>query len=159
MKFPRLKPYQIALEAVCFLLLIGGIVFAAVKYPSLPAQIPNHFDAAGNVTDYSGRGSIWVLEGVNAAMYAMMTIFIFIPAVVENPNVTWKIRPGTKGVVAGETISLLSETKLACLALFDYLLLAMAAGTKMTAWPVWTIMGIMTAGIILRLVRMKKLTS
>ena len=50
MKLPRLKPYQIALEAVCFLLLLAGLVFVVIKYPGLPAKIPNHFDGAGNVT-------------------------------------------------------------------------------------------------------------
>ena len=116
-------------------------------------------DAAGNVTDYSGKGSVWLLEGINAAMYAMMTVFIFIPAVVQNPNVTWKVRPEAKYILESETISLLSETKLECLLLFDYTLIPMINGTNMSPWPMWGILALMTAGIILRLVRMKKLTA
>jgi uncharacterized membrane protein len=159
MKVPHLRPYQIALEAVCLILFVAGLVFTAVKYPALPEQIPNHFDAAGNITDYSGKGSIWLFEGINAAMYAMMTIFIFIPSVVQNPNVTWKVRPGSQYILARETISMLGETKLACIALFDYLLIPMLSGTRMSIWPMWVIMGAMTAGIILRLVHMKKVSS
>ena len=77
MRVPRLTAYQIILEALCLAALVAGLTYAAIKYPSLPAQIPNHFDAAGNVTDYSGKGSVWILEGVNILMYAMMTVFIF----------------------------------------------------------------------------------
>lgn len=159
MKVPHLKPYQIILEALCLVLLIAGLTLTAIKYPALPSQIPNHFDAAGNVTDYSGKGSVWLLEGINAAMYTMMTVFIFIPAVVQNPNVTWKVRPEAKYILESETISLLSETKLECLLLFDYTLIPMINGTNMSPWPMWGILALMTAGIILRLVRMKKLTA
>ena len=159
MKLPRLKPYQIALEAVCFLLLLAGLVFVVIKYPGRPAKIPNHFDGAGNVTDYSGKGSLWLLEGVSIGMYAMMTVFIFIPAVVRNPNVTWQVNPASRGALASETISLLGECKLECIALFDYMLIPIVRGVSMGIWPVWLILGIMTAGIILRLIRMKKVSA
>ena len=157
MRFPRLKPYQIALEAACLILLMGGIVFTVIKFPGLPANIPNHFDAAGNITSYSGKGSIWIFEGVNIAMYLMMTIFIFIPAVIQNPNVTWKVNPASKFLLESETVSLLGETKIACVALFDYLLIPMIFGTSVI-WPVWVILGVMTVGMILRLIRMKKVS-
>ena len=70
MRVPRLTIYQIVLEVLCLALLIAGLTLVAIKYPGLPAKIPNHFDAAGNVTDYTGKGSIWLLEGVNLAMAA-----------------------------------------------------------------------------------------
>ncbi len=159
MRVPRLTAYQIILEALCLAALVAGLTYAAIKYPSLPAQIPNHFDAAGNVTDYSGKGSVWILEGVNILMYAMMTVFIFIPAVIENPNVTWKINPASKPLLARDTVSMLGETKLECIVLFDYCLIPMVRGGNMSSWPIWAIIGIMTAGIILRLMHMKKVSA
>ena len=158
MKVPHLKPYQIILEALCLVLLIAGLTLTAIKYPALPSQIPNHFDAAGNVTDYSGKGSVWILEGVNILMYAMMTVFIFIPAVIENPNVTWKINPASRPLLARDTVSLLGETKLECVVLFDYCLIPMVRGGNMSSWPIWAIIGVMTAGMILRLIHMKKVS-
>jgi len=158
MKVPHLKPYQIILEALCLVLLIAGLTLTAIKYPALPSQIPNHFDAAGNVTDYSGKGSVWLLEGINILMYAMMTVFIFIPAVIENPNVTWKINPASRPLLARDTVSLLEETKLECVVLFDYCLIPMVRGGNMSSWPIWAIIGVMTAGMILRLIHMKKVS-
>lgn len=158
MRIPRLKPYQIALEALCLILLLGGIVFTAIKYPGLPEKIPNHFDAAGNITDYSGKGTIWLLEGINIAMYVMMTVFIFVPAIVQNPNVTWKVNPGAKFILESETISLLGETKLECLILFDYVIVMIIRGIGVI-WPVWAVLGVMTVGMILRLIHMKKVSA
>jgi uncharacterized membrane protein len=159
MRVPRLTIYQIVLEVLCLALLIAGLTFVAIKYPGLPVKIPNHFDAAGNVTDYAGKGSIWLLEGVNLAMYAMMTVFIFIPVVIENPNVTWQVNPAARGLLARDTVSLLGEVKLECVALFDWILVPMTRGTNMSSWPMWIILAVMTAGMILRLVHMKKISA
>ena len=78
---------------------------------------------------------------------------------VYNPNVTWQVNPASRGALASETISLLGECKLECIALFDYMLILIVRGVSMGIWPVWLILGIMTAGIILRLIRMKKVSA
>lgn len=159
MRVPRLRPYQIVLEALCLIFIIAGLVFTLIKYPSLPAEIPGHYNAAGQVTDYSGKGFIWLLEGINMAMYAMMTVFIFIPAVIENPNTTWPMNPAAKAATAAQTISLLGETKLECVLMFDYMLIPIVNCTPMNTWPIWGIVGVMAVGITLRMIKMHKVSA
>ena len=42
-------------------LLLGSIAFILIRWPHLPEQIPSHYNFAGEVDGYSGRGTLLLL--------------------------------------------------------------------------------------------------
>ena len=52
---PRIIDYVfLGLAALCFLF---TLIFIIVKYPSLPELLPSHFNARGEIDDWSGKAS------------------------------------------------------------------------------------------------------
>ena len=57
-----------------------------VFWTQIPADVPGHYDAAGNVTRYDSKVSLWGLVGVSAGMYGLMSIINFFPKVWNLPG-------------------------------------------------------------------------
>ena len=159
MRIPNLTRYQLVLEILCLVLLFGSIAAAVLAFPQLPEEIPAHFDAAGNVTDYSGRVLVFALPAINLFLYAVLTLCILFPAVLNDPNVPWEVAPAKKYIVVQESITLLSETKLLCLALFDWMLVYILRCVKMNMAGVWLLTAAILVLCALRIRRMKKLST
>jgi uncharacterized membrane protein len=47
-------------------------------YPSLPSEIPTHWNMAGDVDDYSTKSMILVLAAIPIALYLLM---VFLPKI------------------------------------------------------------------------------
>lgn len=118
MKKPKLSSYQAAVEILSLVLVIATAVYIIMGYAALPDRIAGHFNSAGEVTDYTGKGVLWLLFGIEALMYIIMTALIFIPKQVENPNMPWDMDERYKKNIAVETVSLLGESKLCALHCF-----------------------------------------
>ena len=67
------------------LILLGTTVYACIMWQQLPDQIPIHFDFAGNVTDYGGKGSMILLLGVGWSMFVVMTVLVKFPKTWNMP--------------------------------------------------------------------------
>lgn len=156
MKKPRLSSYQAAVELISLALIIATLVYILVSYSALPDRIAGHFNAFGEVTDYTGKGVIWLLFGIEVLMYAMMTAFALIPKQVENPNMPWDMDERYKKNIAVETVSLLGESKLLCLALFSYMCRNIISQKPMPLVPVFALCVLITADIIWRVIRISK---
>ena len=118
--------------------------------------VAGHFNASGEITDYTGKGVIWLLFGIEALMYIIMTALIFIPGQVENPNMPWDMDERYKENIAAETVSLLGETKLMCLAMFSYMCRSIISQKPMSLVPVFVLCVLITADIIWRTIRISK---
>lgn len=156
MKKPRLSSYQAAVELISLALIIATLVYILVSYSALPDRIAGHFNAFGEVTDYTGKGVIWLLFGIEVLMYAMMTAFALIPKQVENPNMPWDMDERYKKNIAVETVSLLGESKLLCLALFSYMCRNIISQKPMSLMPIFALCVLITADIIWRTIRISK---
>lgn len=156
MRIPKLTIYQTVLEALTLLLVIACIIGTLISYKALPDTIPTHFNAAGEIDGYNGRGSVFVMPVVSLLMYAQMTVFIFIPKVIENPNTLSQLDMRFKPLIARETISLLGECKLLCIVMFDYMQIYMLMCRSPVLGPVWLICCLMLADTIYRTIRLSK---
>lgn len=54
--------------------LLGSIVFVLIRFPSLPAQIPSNYNAAGEVTGYSSRGLLFLMPAIGLIGDAVIAI-------------------------------------------------------------------------------------
>ena len=60
-------------------ILLAGIVFVAVRYAQLPAEIPSHYDFYGEVDSYGSRASLWVMPVIGIVCDAVMLAVSFFP--------------------------------------------------------------------------------
>ena len=156
MKKPRLGAYQSAVEILSLALVVATLAYILMSYSALPDRIAGHFNASGEITDYTGKGVIWLLFGIEALMYIVMTALIFIPGQAENPNMPWDMDERYKKNIAAETISLLGESKLMCLALFSYMCRSIISQKPMSLVPVFALCVLITADIVWRTIRISK---
>lgn len=156
MKKPKLGAYQSAVEILSLALVVATLAYILMSYSALPDRIAGHFNASGEITDYTGKGVIWLLFGIEALMYIIMTALIFIPGQVENPNMPWDMDERYKENIAAETVSLLGETKLMCLALFSYMCWNIVSQKPMSLVPIFVLCVLITADIIWRTIRISK---
>lgn len=156
MKKPKLGAYQSAVEILSLALVVATLAYILMSYSALPDRIAGHFNASGEITDYTGKGVIWLLFGIEALMYIIMTALIFIPGQAENPNMPWDMDERYKKNIAAETISLLGETKLMCLAMFSYMCRSIISQKPMSLVPVFALCVLITADIIWRTIRISK---
>ncbi len=68
-----------------WLLLAALIVFAIVRYPDMPSQVPTHFDALGAADAMGGKSFIWILLGVFVLLEFGMSILIRYPSAFNFP--------------------------------------------------------------------------
>lgn len=156
MKKPRLGAYQSAVEILSLALVVATLAYILMSYSALPDRIAGHFNASGEITDYTGKGVLWLLFGIEALMYIVMTALIFIPGQAENPNMPWDMDERYKKNIAAETISLLGETKLMCLAMFSYMCRSIISQKPMSLVPVFALCVLITADIVWRTIRISK---
>lgn len=156
MKKPKLGAYQSAVEILSLALVVATLAYILMSYSALPDRIAGHFNASGEITDYTGKGVIWLLFGIETLMYIIMTALIFIPGQVENPNMPWDMDERYKENIAAETVSLLGETKLMCLAMFSYMCRSIISQKPMSLVPVFALCVLITADIVWRTIRISK---
>ena len=46
---------------ISIIALLVSLIFSGIFYSQLPAQIPIHFDAKGQVDDYAAKSSLWII--------------------------------------------------------------------------------------------------
>lgn len=156
MKKPRLGAYQSAVEILSLALVVATLAYILMSYSALPDRIAGHFNASGEITDYTGKGVLWLLFGIEALMYIVMTALIFIPGQAENPNMPWDMDERHKGNIAAETVSLLGETKLMCLAMFSYMCRSIISQKPMSLVPVFALCVLITVDIVWRTIRISR---
>jgi uncharacterized membrane protein len=61
-----------------------------VWWKKIPDLIPTHFGLSGKVDDWGGKGSLWLLPGIGAGLYALIT---FVSRFPHTFNYPWPITP------------------------------------------------------------------
>ena len=47
------------MEYICRILLIGTLIYLIVRWNVIPDQIPIHYNAAGDIDGWGGKGKEW----------------------------------------------------------------------------------------------------
>ncbi len=72
---PANPTFSLRKESLIFVVLILPFIALAVAWPSLPARVPMHFDAHGNVNRYGSPLELLILPGINV-LVAILLYFI-----------------------------------------------------------------------------------
>ena len=62
-------------------ILLAGIVYVAVRYAQLPAEIPSHYNFYGEIDGYGSRGTLWITPVIGILCDALMLAVSFFPLV------------------------------------------------------------------------------
>lgn len=73
------------LEGLGFLALVLLLVIPIYYYPELPDRIPKHYDAAGQVTSYGGKGMLWMTPIMGLITYAGLFFLNKVPHIFNYP--------------------------------------------------------------------------
>lgn len=60
-------------------ILLAGIVYVAVRYAQLPAEIPSHYNFYGEIDGYGSRGTLWIMPIIGILCDALMLAVSFFP--------------------------------------------------------------------------------
>lgn len=110
--------FDIVIDIICLIFLIGLIIFVAIAWPNIPDQIPGHYNAMGEVDRIAGKGSLIGLIAISWSMYILMFVIEMFP---QTWNTGVKVTKENKARVYRTMKDLLSISKLLIVLIFTYL--------------------------------------
>ena len=88
--------FQIGVEALCVLALVGMVVFIAVSWGQLPDQIPAHYNFAGEIDRWGSKNEFLLFPGIGIFLYLLLTVVSSFPQIWNMPA---KVTEENKGDV------------------------------------------------------------
>ena len=148
----RMRPFDIVLNILCLILLIGIVIYLIARWSSIPDQIPGHFNLSGEVTRWDSRETLIVLPIVAWVIFIGFSILEQFPQVW---NTGVRITQENMHRVYSILKSLLSTIKLLVVATFVSITIFQSLATGLSWWvAIYPVLIIGT--VIFSLVRLVK---
>ena len=77
--------FQIVLETIGLLLIVGMIVFVYTQWNQIPQQVPMHYNAIGEIDSWGSKYEILFLPAFGLLLYAFITAVSFFPQIWNVP--------------------------------------------------------------------------
>ena len=71
--------FDILLNVLCLLQLIGITLFLLICWARIPQQIPMHYDLGGNITRWGNKAELIIIPVLAWIMYLLMTVLEYFP--------------------------------------------------------------------------------
>ena len=130
MKIENTKADRI-LDIIGWILLIGTLAYLILGWPSFPDQIPMHYNGAGEIDRWGGKGEIIVIEVV------MWILYLGIGLVEKYPQI-WntgvEVTTQNKEKVYRILKYMLKTLKTLTALIFAYLIVNSLQGTPLPGW-------------------------
>ena len=123
--------FQKTMEIITLVLILCQIVYCVVLYPQLPSKIPTHFNFAGEVDGWGGKGSIIILLATTIGLYILLTVTLFFPKLWNIPT---KITDQNRGIVFKYVINMVLWDKLLIVACFFYITYCTISSVALGWW-------------------------
>ncbi len=145
---------DIILEILTLAALIGPLVYLLVTWSSIPAKIPMHYNFAGEIDRWGGKGEIIILVVIPWLLYFPITLIERFPQIWNTGvEVTEKNR-----VQVYRTLKYMVKTlKFSIALIFAYLILITASGMSLPGWFLPAVVIIEFGNIAFWLVRLFRL--
>ena len=120
---------NLILSILCVVILVASSVYIAAHWNSIPDEVPTHYNAAGEIDGYGGKGSILFLVLFGWGIYVSMVFFaVIIRWQLGHEKLPLKI---AEGMLAEDV---LHQLNLICCANFSYLAVQSARLQRAGAW-------------------------
>jgi|GEM_PF-1047673 len=152
MEKPRFTPLVVALEAACVILLFLTFVYVIAVWPTLPGQLPSHFNFSGEIDGWSRRSIVWLMPAAGLAIYLITSLSMFFPKYINLPV---KVTDENRDRVMRESLLMLGWLKLLVLALFATITFFTVRIAPLPAWLMFIYVGLLTLNLVLYFARVK----
>jgi uncharacterized membrane protein len=125
------KKYNIFVDIICLILLIGVMIYLLLTWRSIPDRIPGHYNAAGEINRMGGKGELFATPIIGLLMYIGMTVIERFPQ-VWNTGVT--VTKDNKERVYQVIRNMMSTLKLIVVVIFTYLPINSSHATPLPVW-------------------------
>ena len=141
-------------ELIALVGLIFTVALVADFYSRLPERIATHFNGEGMANGFGAKSTLWVLVGIAALLYGILSAISLLPRVV---NLKRPLAPEREKVVMAESMAMVGWIKAVVCWMFAYLCLAMVRNgmglqVGLGAWflPVTLVVVLGTCAVYLR---------
>lgn len=133
------------INVICVLLLAAATLFVLMRWQQLPEQIPTHYNFAGEVDGYGGKGSLILLIVMSWIVFFIMTISIRFP---EKWNMPVEVTEENRSRLFAIARAMMEIVKFFVTLLFVILFVSMAASATVSQWVII----VMTAAVLLTVI-------
>lgn len=120
-----------AMQIMCILCLAGTTLFLLIGWNRIPAEVPSHYNGAGEVDAVAGKGSLILLHVINCLMFFGITALEQIPQVW---NVGVKVTQWNRERVYRHLYHLIVSSKMSVIFIFSFMTIWSVRGEN---FPIW----------------------
>ena len=124
--------YDIIVNAICLMMLAGITVYLIVAWSSLPDLVPGHYNAAGEVDRWDGKGILIILVAASWALLIIITVCERFPRTWNTAGI--RITEENSARIYKIMRRLLSTVKLVVVAAFVFITLYSSLATSLPGW-------------------------
>lgn len=128
-------------------ILLAGVVYVAVRYASLPAEIPTHYNAFGEVDGWGSRGTLWIMPVIGILCDALMLAVSFFP---QTWNVGTRVTPFNRVRVYRLARDLIADLRLSLAVMFTAIAVWQTALTPTFPWGMGVLIGVCCTAPLVR---------
>ncbi|QHQ59811.1 DUF1648 domain-containing protein [Anaerocolumna sedimenticola] len=66
--------YDIFMNSICFILLIGVFLYLILNWSNIPDKIPGHYNALGTVDRWGDKNEIWLCPIISVLFYIALSV-------------------------------------------------------------------------------------
>ena len=122
---------DIIMEVLGLVMLIGTPLYLAIRWPSIPDKLPMHYNFAGEIDRWGGKGEVLFLVVMVWILYLMISLVEHFPSVW---NTGVQVTPENRMRVYRTLKYMVKTLKLAMTLVFTFLIFNTVAGTPLPGW-------------------------
>ncbi len=131
--------------AICVIMLAAATLFVLMRWQQLPEQIPTHYNFAGEVDGYGGKGSLIIMMVLSWIVFFTLTISIRFP---EKWNMPVEVTEENRARLFAITRAMMEAVKFFVTLLFVVLFVSMAAEATVSHWGII----VLTAAVLMTVI-------
>lgn len=106
-------------DIIGYSLYIGSIIFLVIIWTRLPAEVPAHYNALGEVDRWGSKWELLILPGIGAFILMFMQVFEKFPEVHNYPT---RFKQSNAKEFYLNSRKMINQLKNICLVLFSFIL-------------------------------------
>ena len=122
---------DIIMEVLGLVMLIGAPLYLVIRWPSIPDKLPMHYNFAGEIDRWGGKGEVLFLVVMVWILYLMISLVEHFPSVW---NTGVQVTPENRMRVYRTLKYMVKTLKLAMTLVFTFLIFNTVAGIPLPEW-------------------------
>ena len=128
-------------------ILLAGVVYVAVRYAQLPAEIPTPYNAFGEIDGYGSRGTLWIMPIIGILCDALMLAVSFFP---QTWNVGTSVTVFNRALVYRRVRDLIADMRLSMAVMFTAFAVWQTTLSPHFPWWMGVLMGVCCTAPLVR---------